>query len=518
MFHTGLLVIATPIRQILKNVAPFLREARQVVDQTLYIRLEPGYQWPLKRTAFTLGEISQLRSLIPRIYGEAARECSHLDVRVLQGFLKNVELRETHLNNSVEVVLAQSGFHHVEDYVKENFAICPKIHFLPSTTLESDDDQPETSSNSASFKSVCLGGTFDRLHLGHKVLLSSAVARATEKLVVGVTDGDMIKNKLLWELIEPLEVRIDALKKCLRDMDPTLNYDVTPIYDPYGPTIQDPSLECLYVSDETIKGGHKVNEERAKKNFPAMALFNVSLLPNHNKLEKFMDDKISSSSQRIALLGRILREPSPNPNIPPSPFVIGLTGGICTGKTHITKTLETLGASCISADLLGHETYKPGTALNQKLVDTFGASVRAEDGSINRRALGAIIFADAKKREQLNGLVWPEIERLIRQKIEEAGRAGARIVVIEAALLFEGGWDRLTHMVWYSLISEKEAICRVTERDHCDHELALKKIRSQKPAKMFIEKAHIVLSSMWEKEVTQQQVRRAFEAIQKYVR
>lgn len=237
-------------------------------------------------------------------------------------------------------------------------------------------------------------------------------------------------------------------------MDPTLTYDVTPIYDPYGPTIQDPSLQCLYVSDETIKGGHKVNEERAKKvrsaaqiifadeikystpaqgiqrkiesyrmffrlfqDFPAMALFNVSLLPNHNKLEKFMDDKISSSSQRIALLGRVLREPKPNPNIPESPFVIGLTGGICTGKTHIMQTLESLGATCISADLLGHETYKPGTALNQTLVDTFGAEVRADDGTINRRALGAIIFADAKKREQLNGLVWPEIQRLIQEKV-----------------------------------------------------------------------------------------------------
>lgn len=73
MFHTGLVVIASPIRQILKNVAPFLREARQVVDQTLYIRLEPGTgQWPLKRAAFTVGEISLLRSIIPRIYGEVS--------------------------------------------------------------------------------------------------------------------------------------------------------------------------------------------------------------------------------------------------------------------------------------------------------------------------------------------------------------------------------------------------------------------------------------------------------------
>lgn len=75
----------------------------------------------------------------------------------------------------------------------------------------------------------------------------------------------MFVAKLLWELIEPLDKRIDAITRCLKDMDPTLKYDVMPIFDPYGPTIHDADLQCLYVSDETIKGGHKVNEERAKK-------------------------------------------------------------------------------------------------------------------------------------------------------------------------------------------------------------------------------------------------------------
>lgn len=72
-------------------------------------------------------------------------------------------------------------------------------------------------------------------------------------------------GKVLWELIEPLEDRMRTLESCLRDMDPTLRYEIVPIYDPYGPTIQDSSLQCLYVSDETIRGGVKVNEERAKR-------------------------------------------------------------------------------------------------------------------------------------------------------------------------------------------------------------------------------------------------------------
>lgn len=79
--------------------------------------------------------------------------------------------------------------------MKEQFGISPKIHLVPAPSVPAEDEESESKEDSASFKSVCLGGTFDRLHLGHKVLLSAAVARATEKLVVGVTDGDMIKSE-----------------------------------------------------------------------------------------------------------------------------------------------------------------------------------------------------------------------------------------------------------------------------------------------------------------------------------
>ncbi|OQR79260.1 bifunctional coenzyme A synthase-like, partial [Tropilaelaps mercedesae] len=468
MFHTGLVVIASPVRHILRQVAPFLREARQIVDRTLYIRLEPGYQWPLKRQPLTGGEVSLLRSIIPKIYGEAARECSHLDVRVLQGFLKNVELREAALEREIEVVIAHKQFDNLESYVEHQFAASPQVHQVELFAAVSNEDcskiKPLDEKDTATFASVCLGGTFDRLHLGHKVLLSSAISKATEKLVVGVTDGDMIKNKLLWELIEPLSVRIKALHGCLKDMDPSIGYDIQPITDPYGPTVQDATLQCLYVSDETFKGGLMVNEERAKRGFEPMTLYNVSLLQNYNRIETFMDEKISSSSQRIALLGKVLRTPEPNPTIPERPYVIGLTGGICSGKSNITKTLESLGVTCISADLTGHEAYAPKTELNQTLVDTFGPQVQAEDGSINRKALGAIIFSDAEKRQKLNELVWPEIKKLLQSKVEKAAETGVRVVCIEAALLFEGGWDSLVHCVWYSVISEKEAITRVMKR------------------------------------------------------
>lgn len=83
--------------------------------------------------------------------------------------------------------------------------------------------------------------------------------------MICLRDDFLIIDKLLWELIEPLNVRIEALRCCLQDMDPSLKYEIESISDPYGPTVRDASLQCLYVSDETVKGGLMINEERAKR-------------------------------------------------------------------------------------------------------------------------------------------------------------------------------------------------------------------------------------------------------------
>lgn len=90
---------------------------------------------------------------------------------------------------------------------------------------------------------VVMGGTFDRLHVGHKILLSAAVLRSEKSLTIGVTDGEMIHTKKLWELIEPCETRIRKLREFLQDIEPRLDYRIVPIQDPYGPTAYDPNLQ-----------------------------------------------------------------------------------------------------------------------------------------------------------------------------------------------------------------------------------------------------------------------------------
>jgi len=140
--------------------------------------------------------------------------------------------------------------------------------------------------------------------------------------------------------------------------------------------------------------------------------------------------------------------------------VVGLTGGIGSGKSTVAAILAELGAHVIDADKIGHEVYRPGTEGFRAVVEAFGAGVVGADGTIDRRALGAIVFADDAARMRLNALVHPLIGREIARRID-AARAEERPIVIEAALLLEAGWRPLIDMVWLVSVPRETAIARL---------------------------------------------------------
>jgi len=128
---------------------------------------------------------------------------------------------------------------------------------------------------------------------------------------------------------------------------------------------------------------------------------------------------------------------------------IGVTGGIGSGKSVAAQILADLGAMVIDADRVGHETYQPGTPGWERVVAEFGREVVSPDGSIDRKRLGAIVFADPGRLARLNAIVHPLIRDTVAARIAAERRAGrAQAVVVEAALLLQARWDALVDEVW----------------------------------------------------------------------
>ena len=122
--------------------------------------------------------------------------------------------------------------------------------------------------------------------------------------------------------------------------------------------------------------------------------------------------------------------------------VVGLTGGIASGKSTAATLLGELGARIIDADVLGHQAYNPGTSAFQTVVKTFGEDIVADNGTIDRRALGSKVFGNGDALTRLTDIVWPEIRRLAELEIRKVGDENpTAVIVLEAAALFEAGWD-----------------------------------------------------------------------------
>ena len=129
-------------------------------------------------------------------------------------------------------------------------------------------------------------------------------------------------------------------------------------------------------------------------------------------------------------------------------LVIGLTGSIGTGKSEVTRVLQELGAEVINADQVGHEAYTPHTESWNEVVDAFGRDILQPDGEIDRRKLGAIVFADPGQMAKLNGIMHPRMAGMVAEKTEQMRSRGVQVVVVEAALMFEAGWETLVDEVW----------------------------------------------------------------------
>ena len=159
--------------------------------------------------------------------------------------------------------------------------------------------------------------------------------------------------------------------------------------------------------------------------------------------------------------------------------VIGLTGGIASGKSMVSAMLAERGALVMDADKLGHEAYAPNTACYHDVVAAFGEDIVAPDGEIDRKKLGAKVFADPAQRRRLEGIVWPWMRETMRRRLETLRADGTAVVVLEAAVLIEAGWQSLVDQVWLVTTSRAVARERIMSRNGLDQAQADTRIDAQ---------------------------------------
>ncbi|CAB4390182.1 unnamed protein product [Rhizophagus irregularis] len=137
-------------------------------------------------------------------------------------------------------------------------------------------------SNPKTFDHVAVGGTFDHLHAGHKILLTMTAWITGKRLICGVTDDIMLRNKKFKEQLESIDTRITGVRQFLETIRRGLNYEVVPIYDAYGPTIIDAEIQAIVVSQETNSGANSINDERVKKGFQPLHISIIEVISSSN--------------------------------------------------------------------------------------------------------------------------------------------------------------------------------------------------------------------------------------------
>ncbi|XP_023059834.1 bifunctional coenzyme A synthase isoform X1 [Piliocolobus tephrosceles] len=554
VFRSGLLVLTTPLASLAPRLAPILTSAARLVNHTLYVHLQPGMslEGPAQPPSSPVQATFEVLDFITHLYAGADVH-RHLDVRIL---LTNIRTKSTflpplptsvqNLAHPPEVVLTDfqtldgSQYNPVKEqlvrYATSCYSCCPRLASvllypdygigevpvepldvpLPSTIRPASPVARSPKQPVRGYYRGAVGGTFDRLHNAHKVLLSIACILAQEQLVVGVADKDLLKSKLLPELLQPYTERVEHLSEFLVDIKPSLTFDVIPLLDPYGPAGSDPSLEFLVVSEETYRGGMAVNRFRLENDLEELALYQIQLLKDVKHTEN-EEDKVSSSSFRQRMLGNLLRPPYERPELPTCLYVIGLTGISGSGKSSIAQRLKGLGAFVIDSDHLGHRAYAPGGPAYQPVVEAFGTDILHKDGIINRKVLGSRVFGNKKQLKILTDIMWPIIAKLAREEMDRAVTEGKRVCVIDAAVLLEAGWQNLVHEVWTVVIPETEAVRRIVERDGLSEAAAQSRLQSQMSGQQLVEQSHVVLSTLWEPHITQRQVEKAWALLQKRI-
>ena len=193
--------------------------------------------------------------------------------------------------------------------------------------------------------------------------------------------------------------------------------------------------------------------------------------------------------------------------------LIGLTGGIASGKSTVATILKQLGAAVINADELSREVVQPGKGAWKEIVETFGANVLQSDKTLDRKKLRTMVFDNPEARKQLEAIIHPKVRALAEEKIRELAAAGRSIIVYEVPLLFEGQlhhWLRPVILVACDINTQRQ---RLRDRDQLTNTEAQQHIDAQMSLEEKRKLADYVIENNGNIEELEQQVKSVLESI-----
>ncbi|MFN2747677.1 MULTISPECIES: dephospho-CoA kinase [Bacillus] len=192
-------------------------------------------------------------------------------------------------------------------------------------------------------------------------------------------------------------------------------------------------------------------------------------------------------------------------------LVIGLTGGIASGKSTVAQMFQQAGITVVDADVIAKEAVEKGMPAYWKIVEAFGDGILLETGDIDRKKLGELVFTNEEKRVQLNEIVHPEVRKAMIKQRDDAVSAGEQFVVLDIPLLYESGLEHLTDKVIVVWVPKELQLKRLMKRNKFNEKEALSRIQAQLPLDEKKKKADAVIDNSGSLKDTEKQLQDLLE-------
>ncbi len=194
-------------------------------------------------------------------------------------------------------------------------------------------------------------------------------------------------------------------------------------------------------------------------------------------------------------------------------YIIGLTGGIASGKSTVSAMLAELGAYIVDADKIAHEIVAPGQPAWREIVDHFGENVLLPDEKIDRKLLGNLIFENISERTWLEKITHYRIKERVEQILGQVRNQGYAVAVLDIPLLFEAGWQDMADEIWVVYVNESTQLSRLISRSNVLPEQAAARIKAQMSLSEKINYADVIIDNNKDVDETRRQVVAAWQKI-----